>query len=120
MNTRINEQGEDDDHSMSQCEIMQQTLGARTGYERGMGHGVLPSKRSKRASYESLQLQEVQQQLSKTQKELQEAIALIKSKEELIQSKRQKNDAEIEALKNGQEEIKKMSLNICGRPSSSS
>ncbi|KAG8365793.1 hypothetical protein BUALT_Bualt17G0008800 [Buddleja alternifolia] len=72
--------------SISEREIVKQTLGKRSGYERGLGYGVVVENSSKRSAYETSQLESFKEKLSSTEEELRDAASRIKSQQEMIES----------------------------------
>ncbi|XP_012834968.1 PREDICTED: uncharacterized protein LOC105955721 [Erythranthe guttata] len=113
----------------SEREIVNKVLGKRSGYEKGLGYGVVPSKCSKRSTCESSQLETFQEKLSVTEDELKDATCRIKSQQELIQTQEaliqnyddrcKKQDDEIQGLREGQDELKQMLLRLLQQNSSS-
>ncbi|XP_012833418.1 PREDICTED: uncharacterized protein LOC105954290 [Erythranthe guttata] len=109
--------------------FVNKVLGKRSGYEKGLGYGVVPSKCSKRSTCESSQLKTVQEKLSVTEDELKDATCRIKSQQELIQTQEaliqnyddrcKKQDDEIQGLREGQDELKQMLLRLLQQNSSS-
>ncbi|KAG8382776.1 hypothetical protein BUALT_Bualt05G0112500 [Buddleja alternifolia] len=108
--------------SISEREIVKQTLGKRSGYESGLGYDVVVENSSKRSAYETSQLKSFKEKLSSTKEELRDAASRIKSQEEMIESQQaiiqgydercQKQDQEIAGLKESQNELKEMMLTL--------
>ncbi|KAG8364770.1 hypothetical protein BUALT_Bualt18G0033300 [Buddleja alternifolia] len=108
--------------SISERKIVKQTLGKRSGYERGLGYGVVVENSSKRSAYETSQLESFKEKLSSTEEELRDAASRIKSQQKMIESQQaiiqgyvercQKQDQEIAGLKESQNELKEMMLTL--------
>ncbi|KAG8391551.1 hypothetical protein BUALT_Bualt01G0199400 [Buddleja alternifolia] len=108
--------------SISERKIVKQTLGKRSGYERGLGYGVVIENSSKRSAYEASQLESFKEKLCSTEEELQDAASRIKSQQEMIESQQaiiqgydercRKQDQEIARLKESQNELKEMMLTL--------
>ncbi|KAG8363809.1 hypothetical protein BUALT_Bualt19G0060900 [Buddleja alternifolia] len=108
--------------SISEREIVKQTLGKRSGYERGLGYGVVVENSSKRSTYETSQLESFKKKLSSTEEELRDVASHIKSQQEMTESQQtiiqgygercQRQDQEIARSKESQHELKDMMLTL--------
>ncbi|XP_012855111.1 PREDICTED: uncharacterized protein LOC105974545 [Erythranthe guttata] len=115
-----NESIEDREGLTSEREIVKKVLGQRSGYEKGMGYGFVPSKCTKRSTCESSQLEALKEKLSGTEDELRNVVSCINSQKEMILNQEaiiqnyddrcKKQDEEMSSLKEGQNELKKMLL----------
>ncbi|KAK8969496.1 hypothetical protein KSP40_PGU008059 [Platanthera guangdongensis] len=93
-------------------EIIKTALGNKSGYDKGLGYGVVPSKRMKKTLIESTQLKE---KLNVVEEELRNAMTRITSQTELIdkhESLIQTHNAEIAGLKEGKIEMKAMLYSV--------
>ncbi|KAK8930499.1 hypothetical protein KSP39_PZI016200 [Platanthera zijinensis] len=96
----------DSDLVSSEREIIKIALGNKSGYDKGLGYGVVPSKRMKKTLSESTRLKE---KLNVAEEELRNARTRLTTQAELIDKQEaliQTHNAEIAGLKEGQNELK--------------
>ncbi|KAK8944948.1 hypothetical protein KSP39_PZI007867 [Platanthera zijinensis] len=96
----------DSDLISSEREIIKIALGNKSGYDKGLGYGVVPSKRMKKTLSESTRLKEklnvAEEELCNARTRLTTQTELIDKQEALIQT----HNAEIAGLKEGKNELK--------------
>lgn len=96
----------DSDLISSEREIIKTALGNKSGYDKGLGYGVVPSKRMKKTLNVTTQLKE---KLNVAEEELRDATTRLTAQTELIDKQEaliQTHNAEIAGLKEGQNELK--------------
>lgn len=102
----------------SERETVNHALGKRSGYEKGLRYGVVPSKCTKRLTCESSKVEALREKLNGTEEDLRDVAIQIESQQEMIGSQEtlnknyddrcKKQDEEIKGLKEGQYELKQM------------